>query len=82
MIRNDSERSFFTRASFFPAMYHTHNNTAFHTPAQIAVKAINFQKFILNIHAGIDISCLTAGINLPIRVVIDPCCSKYSSDFV
>gem|GEM_PF-4369140 len=45
----------------------------FQIPAHTPVKIINFKKFILNTQAGILISCLTAGINLPLKVVTLPC---------
>ena len=44
------------------------------------------EKHKANVHiylenpAGIEINCLTPGINLPINVVISPCLSKYFSD--
>ena len=52
-----------------------------HIPAPNEVYIENFIKLIFENPAGIDINCLTAGINLPIKVVISPCFSKYLSDF-
>jgi len=57
---------------FSPAIYQILIRIAFQTRAPEAVNIIKRIKLILNIPAGILISCLTAGTNLPRKVVIHP----------
>jgi hypothetical protein len=57
------------RALFSQAMYQIVIKTRFQIDAQIVVYSKNLAIFILKIPAGILISCLTAGINLPSKVV-------------
>lgn len=64
---------------FSHAIYQIVSKIIFQIQAQTPVKIINFKKFILNTQAGILISCLTAGINLPLKVVILPCFWKNTS---
>ena len=44
----------------------------FQTSAPNVVKIANLATFILDIPAGMDISCLTAGISLPTNVDMEP----------
>lgn len=69
-------------ALFSPATYPNVIKIPFQIQAQSAVKRINGTSFILKIQAGRLISCLTAGINLPKKVVILPCFWKYFSDCI
>lgn len=48
----------------------------FHTSAPSEVKMANCPMFILDIPAGIEISCRIAGISRPIKVDMAPCLSK------
>lgn len=61
------------RALFSQAMYPIERRIRFQIPAQSHVKNKNFGIFIWKTPAGREISCLTAGINLPVKVVILPC---------
>ena len=61
---------------FFPAVYHIIIRARFQNHAQSQVEIINIGMFILNIHAGSDISCRMAIMNLAKNVVIIQCFLK------
>ena len=66
-------------SELFPIKYPVEINTKDQSPAPKEVKRQNFGRFIFEKPAGIEISCLIPGINLPIKVVIEPCFSKNKS---
>lgn len=64
---------------FSHAIYQIANKIIFQIHAQTQVKITNLVKLYLKTQAGIEINCLTAGINLALKVVTQPCFLKKSS---
>lgn len=76
----NSLKYFFTNSWFSQIKYQSITKIITQVHAQSEVKSVNFFKFISASHAGNEISCLTQGINLQLKVEISQCSLKNLSN--